>query len=101
MLFDIKIKESSPQESVATCIWDLKSVSLSNTLSRLDWNNSLLRDDKMASVTKKLKVRRALNKARAGKKRKNALRLHGSTAVSLPLDKPNANEKAQLAAKQA
>ena len=55
----------------------------------------------MASVTKKLKVRRAINKARAGKKRKNALRRNGCTAVSLPLDKPNANEKAQLASKQA
>ena len=55
----------------------------------------------MASTTKKLKVRRALNKARAGKKRKNALRRNGSTGISLPLDKPNANEVAQKAAKQA
>ena len=53
----------------------------------------------MASVTKKLKVRRAINKARAGKKRKNQLANHGSTAKSLPLDKPNANEKAQKSAK--
>lgn len=51
----------------------------------------------MASPTKKLKVRRAMNKARAGKKRKNALSRHGSTAASLPLDKPNANELAQKA----
>ncbi|NRA65026.1 MAG: hypothetical protein HRU19_11130 [Pseudobacteriovorax sp.] len=49
----------------------------------------------MASVTKKLKVRRAINKARAGKKRKNELRRNGSTAPSLPLNMPNANEKAQ------
>lgn len=55
----------------------------------------------MASVTKKLKVRRAINKARAGKQRKNSLNRNGSTMVNLPLDKPNANEKAQLAAKKA
>lgn len=51
----------------------------------------------MASTTKKLKVRRAINKARAGKARKNADRRHGSTAPSLPLNKPNANELAQKA----
>lgn len=49
----------------------------------------------MASVTKKLKIRRAMNKARAGKKRKNALKRNGSTPESLPLNMPNANEKAQ------
>lgn len=49
----------------------------------------------MASVTKKLKVRRAIKKAKAGRKRKNQLSLHGSTAKRLPLDKPNANELAQ------
>jgi hypothetical protein len=53
----------------------------------------------MASPTKKSKVRRALNKARAGKKRKNKLRIVGSTAASLPLNKPNANERAQIAAR--
>lgn len=47
----------------------------------------------MASNTKKLKVRRAINKASAGKKRKNRLALHGSTAPNLPLDRPNAQEK--------
>jgi hypothetical protein len=49
----------------------------------------------MASTTKKLKVRRQINLARAGKKRKNHLRLHGSTAVDLPLTMPNANEMKQ------
>jgi hypothetical protein len=49
----------------------------------------------MASPTKKLKVRRAINKARAGKKRKNELRRNGSTKPTLSLDKPNANELAQ------
>lgn len=49
----------------------------------------------MASTTKKLKVRRKLNKANAGKKRKNRLANHGSTLKNLPLDKPNANEIAQ------
>ncbi|MBC7532901.1 MAG: hypothetical protein H7318_15110 [Oligoflexus sp.] len=52
----------------------------------------------MASPTKKSKVRRARNKARAGKKRKNKLRIVGSTAPSLKLNMPNANEKAFLAA---
>ena len=53
----------------------------------------------MASPTKKSKVRRAINKARAGKKRKNKLRILGSTAASLPLNKPNAHELAQSAAR--
>ena len=51
----------------------------------------------MASVTKKLKVRRALKKAKAGRRRKNHIALHGSTAKRLPLDKPNKNEQAQIA----
>lgn len=53
----------------------------------------------MASATKKLKVRRKLTKAKKGKARKNAAKLHGSTAKNLPLNMPNANEKAQAAAK--
>ena len=48
----------------------------------------------MASSTKKLKVRRALALAGAGKARKNRIRRQGSTAPQLPLNKPNANEKA-------
>ncbi|MEZ4743975.1 MAG: hypothetical protein R3B45_16260 [Bdellovibrionota bacterium] len=51
----------------------------------------------MASSTKKLKVRRKLNKAAKGKKRKNQMRFHGSTAPNLPLTMPNANEKAMKA----
>jgi hypothetical protein len=49
----------------------------------------------MASTTKQLKVRRTLNKARAGKVRKNELARNGSTKPSLPLNMPNANERAQ------
>lgn len=49
----------------------------------------------MASPTKKVKVRRILNKARAGKARKNLAANKGSTLKSLPLNMPNANEKAQ------
>ncbi len=49
----------------------------------------------MASTTKQLKVRRSINKARAGKKRKNKISRLGSTAPALPLTMPNANEKAQ------
>ncbi len=52
----------------------------------------------MASPTKRSKVRRAMNKARAGKKRKNKIRIEGTTAASLPLNVPNANERAQKAA---
>ncbi len=52
----------------------------------------------MASPTKKSKVRRAMNKAGAGKKRKNKTRIHGSTPPSLPLNMPNAHEKAIAAA---
>ncbi len=51
----------------------------------------------MASNTKKLKVRRAIRSAKAGTKRKNAARNFGTTAASLPLNVPNANEKAQKA----
>jgi hypothetical protein len=49
----------------------------------------------MASATKKLKVRRLLKKANQGRKRKNKARREGTTAESLPLDKPNASELAQ------
>ncbi len=52
----------------------------------------------MASPTKKSKIRRAMNKARAGKKRKNRTRIYGSTPASLPLNVPNANERAQAKA---
>ena len=53
----------------------------------------------MASTTKKVKVRRLINLAKAGKSRKNAMKLHGSTAKNLPLNMPNAQEKAHAAAK--
>ena len=49
----------------------------------------------MASTTKKLKVRRALKKVKAGQKRKNKVRAQGTTAPRLPLDCPNANELSQ------
>jgi hypothetical protein len=49
----------------------------------------------MASPTRKLKVRKRLKNAKLGLKRKNHDRVHGSTAPNLPLDKPNANERAQ------
>ena len=48
----------------------------------------------MASCKKKLKVRRALRNATKGTKRKNHDRKYGSTLPNLPLDKPNAHEKA-------
>ena len=53
----------------------------------------------MASCTKKLKARRKINAAKAGKKRKNQLANHGSTKPNLPLNAPNANERAQAASK--
>ena len=49
----------------------------------------------MASCKKKLKVRHAISKAGAGKLRKNALRRNGTTKPNLPLNMPNAHEKAQ------
>ena len=52
----------------------------------------------MASPTKKLKVRRAMAVANAGKKEK-MLFVETVPAPSLKLDKPNANELAQKAAK--
>ncbi len=55
----------------------------------------------MASPTKVVKARRRMNKARAGKARKNELRRVGSTAPDLALNVPNANEKAQMAARKA
>lgn len=48
----------------------------------------------MGSPTRKLKVRRALAKARSAKGRKNQVKIHGSTAANLPLNVPNANETA-------
>ena len=51
----------------------------------------------MASPTKKVKVRRKLNKARRARARKNWDRTHGSTAKDLPLNRPNANERAMHA----
>ena len=54
----------------------------------------------MASATRKLKVRRALSKAKAGSQRKKHVKINGSTAPSLPLNMPNAHEKAVKAAKQ-
>ncbi|MFK7871658.1 MAG: hypothetical protein AB8C84_00610 [Oligoflexales bacterium] len=53
----------------------------------------------MASATKKLKVRRLLTIARRARKRKNHVNRFGTTAPSLPLNVPNANEKAMLAAR--
>ncbi len=50
----------------------------------------------MASPTKKKKVRKLIKKARAGAKRKNANRLHGTTQANLPLTVPNAGERASL-----
>ena len=49
----------------------------------------------MASATKKLKVRKKLKKAAAGKARKNKANREGITKPFLKLDKPTANEIAQ------
>jgi hypothetical protein len=53
----------------------------------------------MASKTRKLTNIRERKAATNGSARKNKLRREGTTAPSLPLNKPNANEKAQAAAK--
>lgn len=60
----------------------------------------LFEDNFMASPTKKVKVRRIMNKARAGKARKNADANFGSTAKRLPLNMPNANERTQISSKK-
>ncbi len=52
----------------------------------------------MASPTRKLKVRRKLAQARQARRRKNHDRNYGSTAKNLPLNMPNAHEKAVAAA---
>ena len=49
----------------------------------------------MASPTRKLKVRRKLSKAKQAKRRKNHIRNYGSTEANLPLNVPNANERAK------
>ena len=46
----------------------------------------------MASPTKKVTIVRARKKATQGAARKNKLRILGTTAPNLPLNKPNANE---------
>ena len=48
----------------------------------------------MASCKKKLKIRHAISKAGAGRLRKNAVRRVGTTQPNLPLNMPNAHEKA-------
>lgn len=52
----------------------------------------------MASTTKKKRIRKLIKVAGRAKKRKNWDRKYGSTAPNLPLNKPNANETAQIAA---
>ncbi len=53
----------------------------------------------MASRTGQTETRRLINKARLGKKGKNHVRKYGTTKPGLPLNKPNANERAQAAAR--
>lgn len=53
----------------------------------------------MASKTRKLTNIRERKASKFGADRKNKIRLYGTTAPNLPLNKPNANEKAQAAAK--
>ncbi len=49
----------------------------------------------MASVTRKVRRRRALKKFGTGKGRKNAMRNHGTTNANLPLNVPTENEVKQ------
>ena len=51
----------------------------------------------MASPMKQTRVRRAMKRVARGRKRKNYLNRHGSTAQRLPLTVPNANEQAAKA----
>jgi hypothetical protein len=53
----------------------------------------------MASNTRKVTNIRERKAAKSGAAQKNKVRAHGTTAPNLPLDKPNANEKAQAKAK--
>jgi hypothetical protein len=53
----------------------------------------------MASPTKKVTIVRERKKVKAGAARKNEIRRNGTTAANLPLNMPNANEKAQMARK--
>jgi hypothetical protein len=52
----------------------------------------------MASSTKMINERRAMKKAKAGARRKAAIRKFGTTVADLPLNKPNAHEAKQKAA---
>lgn len=52
----------------------------------------------MASKTRKLTNIRERKATKLGAQRKNEVRRKGTTAPRLPLNKPNANEKAQAAA---
>ena len=53
----------------------------------------------MASKTKKTENVRESKAAKSGKAVKNKTRRLGTTAPNLPLNKPNAQEKAHIAAK--
>ena len=55
----------------------------------------------MASPTRKVTIVRARKVAKQGAKAKNKIRIHGTTAPNLPLNKPNANEVAQIAKRAA
>lgn len=53
----------------------------------------------MASRTQQTETRRAMNRARAARKRKNRIAREGTTKPALPLNMPNANEKQQTESK--
>jgi phage terminase small subunit len=76
----------------------LRSLSVIDQSSKVHLTFYCNRYETMASATKKLKVRRKLAQARMARRRKNNDRLHGSTAKNLPLNKPNAQERAVSAA---
>ena len=55
----------------------------------------------MASRTAQVERIRARKRMTNGRKRKNKLRLYGTTAPLLPLNVPNAHEQAQIKARAA
>lgn len=54
----------------------------------------------MGSPTRVTERRRELRRIKLGTKRKRAIRIDGTTAAPLPLNVPNANERAQIAARK-
>ncbi len=94
----MEIHYSSQSQRKTSLVFQLQKIFFSSIVPPS--HTRLFEEIFMASPTKKVKVRRIMSKARAGKARKNNDANYGSTAKRLPLTMPNANESAQIASRK-